>query len=71
MQARAPIAAIERAVDGVRRTDTSLRQCQLTDLHGMGDDFPEREWLAAGRLRTDVTRQDIADAELEAGYVQA
>lgn len=63
------IAHIERAFDGVPRTDTSLRQFQLTDLHGMGEDFPEREWRAAGRQRTDAAWQDIADAELEAGQV--
>lgn len=69
MHTEALITAIERAFDGVPRTDTSLRQFQLTDLHGMDDDFPEREWSVAGRQRTDAAWQDIADAELEAGQV--
>ncbi len=69
MQAHALICEVERAFDGVPRTDTSLRQFQLTDHYGMADDFPGREWIAAGRQRTDFVWQDIAAAELEAGNV--
>ena len=66
MHAHELIASIDRAFDGAPRTDTSLRQFQLTDLYGMDDDFPQQEWSAAGSQRTDRNWQAISDAELEA-----
>ena len=65
MQENALITSLERAFDAVPRSDISLRQFQLTDRHGMDDDFPQQAWMQAGKQRSDLAWQAISDAELD------
>lgn len=59
------ITGIEGAFDGTARSETSLRQFQLTDQFGMSREITADEWAAAGRKRVDTTWQEIPDEEIE------
>jgi hypothetical protein len=65
MDADKLIATIQTAFDGVKRSDVSLRQFQLTDEKGMSGEITNEEWAEAGRIRIDSIWQDIPNSEIE------
>lgn len=65
MSAENTISEIERAFDGIARPETSLRQFNLTDKHGMSGDISASDWARAANLRVDAIWQDIPDVEIK------